>query len=142
MEGKGKGKDKNPPTPPAGGESPEVEKPKRERKPRIQLKTFIEHCKSSGEKPISGYRPLLEYVEATGLPMDFVQIAWDAFKREFLPGGQHANRLQVDWRRHFLNYVEKGYYRLWYAKQGDGGPVYELSTAGIQAQASLRREVA
>ena len=130
---------KNPPNPP-GGESP-AKKP-RERKPRIQLKTFIDQCVQAGEKPISGYQPLLTYVENTGLPMDFVQIAWDVFKREFLPPGEHANRLQADWRRHFLNYVEKGYYRLWYAKQTDDGPIYELSTQGIQAQASLRKEAA
>lgn len=131
--------EKNPPNPP-GGESP-GKKP-RERKPRIQLKTFIDQCMQAGEKPISGYQPLLTYVENTGLPMDFVQIAWDVFKREFLPPGEHASRLQADWRRHFLNYVEKGYYRLWYAKQTDDGPVYELSTQGIQAQASLRKEAA
>ncbi|MHA3905165.1 hypothetical protein ACTPOE_16795 [Castellaniella sp. WN] len=128
-----KRKDKTPPNP-QGGESP----PKPKREPRIQLKTFIDQCVQAGEKPISGYQPLLDYVESTGLPMEFVQIAWDVFKREFLPPGQHAHRLQARWRQHFLNYVEKGYYRLWYAKQTDDGPVYELSTQGIQAQASLR----
>jgi len=130
---------KNPPNPP-GGESPKPEKQKRERKERIQLKTFIDRCRQAGEKPISEYKPLQEYVDASGLPWEFVQIAWDVFKREFLPPGQHASRMQADWRRHFLNYVEKGYYRLWYAKQTDDGPVYELSTQGIQAQASLRKE--
>lgn len=113
-------------------------KPKRERKARVSLKTFVAKCTEAGEKPISEYRPLQEYVEATGLPWEFVQITWDVFKREFLPPGQHAHRLQADWRRHFLNYVEKGYYRLWFAKQGETGPVYELTTQGIQAQASLR----
>jgi hypothetical protein len=138
-EGKGKGKEvKNPPNPPAGGESSPDDKPKRERKARVSLKTFVAKCTEAGEKPISEYRPLQEYVEATGLPWEFVQITWDVFKREFLPPGQHAHRLQADWRRHFLNYVEKGYYRLWFAKQGETGPVYELTTQGIQAQASLR----
>jgi len=141
LKGQGQGYIKtNTPPNPQGGESPP--KPKRERKPRIQLKTFIDQCVQAGEKPISGYQPLLTYVESTGLPMEFVQIAWDVFKREFLPDGTHESRLQADWRRHFLNYVEKGYYRLWFAKQTDAGPVYELSTQGIQAQASLRKEAA
>lgn len=122
----------NIPPNPQGGESQ-----KRERKERIQLKTFIQRCKTAGEAPISEYKPLLEYVGQTGLPMEFIQIAWDVFKREFLPPGQHAGRLQADWRRHFLNYVQKGYYRLWYAKQSEDGPFYELSTQGVQAQASL-----
>lgn len=135
----------NPLTPLAGGGSPVAEKPKPSRKPRIQLKTFIENCKQSDEKPISGYQPLLDYVEATGLPMEFVQLAWEVFKDEFLPGGSNESRLQADWRRHFLNYVKKGYYRLWYAKQGDseGATVYMLSTQGLQAQAAVaRREAA
>lgn len=125
--------DKNPPNPPTGGESPA--KPKRERKPRIQLKTFIENCRAAGENAISGYRPLLEYVEATGLPMEFVQLAWDEFKRQFGTGGKDEARLQADWRRHFLNYVEKNYMRLWYAKVGEGGNEYFLTTQGLQAQA-------
>ena len=125
----------NPPNPPLGGDEPvepSAAKPKRERKPRIALKTFLENCRSSGEKAISDYRPLLEYVEGTGLPMEFVQLAWNVFKAEHSAGGRNEARLQADWRRHFLNYVEKGYYRLWYAS-ADGG--YSLSTVGIQAQA-------
>ena len=143
-EGKGrerKGSIKDPLTPLAGGESQEPEKPKLERKQRVQLKTFIELCKTSGEKPISGYKPLLEYVEVTGLPMEFVQLAWEVFKAEFMPGGANEKRQQADWRRHFLNYVQRGYYRLWYAKQSGEDTLYELSTQGIQAQA-LYREVA
>lgn len=116
-------------TPLPGGESP---KPKRERKARITLKTFIERCVEAGEKPISEYRPLLEYVEATGLPMEFVQLCWQQFKREFLPPGSKAARLQADWRRHFLNFVEKGYFKLWYARP-DG--TFELTTQGVQAKA-------
>lgn len=110
---------------------PGGEKPKRERKPRVSLKTFIAKCVEAGEKPISEYRPLQEYVQATGLPMEFVQLCWQVFKAEFLPPGAKAARLQADWRRHFLTFVEKGYYRLWFAK-ADGS--FELTTAGLQAR--------
>lgn len=122
-----------PPQPPVPGGEPSSDLPsnKRERKPRISLKTFLDRCQQAGEKAVSDYAPLLEYVEATALPMDFVQLAWDHFKREHLPPGANHARLQADWRRHFLTYVEKGYYRLWYAKP-DGG--YDLTTVGIQAQ--------
>lgn len=111
---------------------------KRERKTRVSLKTFIDRCQAAGEKAVSDYQPLLEYVEATGLPMEFVQLAWNHFKREHLPPGANHARLQADWRRHFLNYVEKGYYRLWYAKP-DGG--YSLTTVGVQAQRLHAEEV-
>lgn len=125
----------NPPNPPAGGESPVA--PKRERRARIKLKTFIEVCRSKGEKPISEYQPLLDYVEATGLPMEYIQLAWEVFKDEFMPGGANENRLQADWRRHFLNYVKKGYYRLWFAKPAEHGTEYSLSTQGMQARSLI-----
>jgi hypothetical protein len=134
----------SPPNPPLrGGDSPDDESgesdAKRERRPRTSLKTFIDACTQAGEKPISEYRPLLEYVDATGLPMEFVQLAWEVFKGEFLPpNGAKSRRLQADWRRHFLNYVTKGYYRLWYARTAEGGATeYVLTTQGVQAQAAV-----
>jgi len=137
IDGKeGKGKDKNPPNPPlqGGGESaqPSAAKPKRERKERCTLKTFIDRCRQAGETAISGYEPLRKYVDGVGLPMDFVQLAWDVFKAEHGPEGVNGRRLQADWRRHFLNYVTKGYYRLWYADAANG--TYALTTQGVQAQ--------
>ena len=124
-----------PPNPPCqGGEEPDqplAAKPKRERKERCSLKTFIDRCRQAGETAISGYEPLRKYVDGVGLPMDFVQLAWDVFKAEHGPEGTNEHRLQADWRRHFLNYVSKGYYRLWYAN-AEGQ--FALTTQGIQAQ--------
>lgn len=134
-EGKGKEEDKDPPSPPSqGGDEPDppsADKPKRERKPAIALKTFLENCKERGEKAISEHKPLLTYVEDTGLPMEFVNLAWMEFKRRHLPEGPDERRLQADWRKHFVNCVTKGWYKLWYAS-ADGG--YSLTTVGIQAQ--------
>jgi hypothetical protein len=126
---------KDPPNPPSqGGEEPDApsaDKPKRERKSAIALKTFLENCKERGEKAISEHKPLLTYVEDTGLPMEFVNLAWMEFKRRHLPEGPDERRLQADWRKHFVNCVTKGWYKLWYAS-ADGG--YMLTTVGIQAQ--------
>lgn len=122
----------NPPNPLEGGEAVQQ---KKERKPRTSLKTFVDRCRQNNEKPISGYEPLLAYVQSTGLPMDYVQLAWEVFKSEFMPGGTNESRLQADWRKHFLNYIRKGYYRLWFAKPaGDGNVQYELTTQGHQAR--------
>ncbi|QDQ87712.1 hypothetical protein FMZ60_08990 [Alcaligenaceae bacterium SJ-26] len=138
--------DINPPqTPPTegGGEAGTKSKPKRIRHQRTTLKGFFQHCIEQGEKPISTYKPLLEYVEASGLPMEFVNLAWTVFKAEHLQGGANERRRQSDWRQHFLNYVTKGYYRLWYARPGgDGVPAYELTTQGLQAQAATQRREA
>jgi len=153
---KDKDKDKKEPplTPPCrGGESPgppaesqaePLPNPaaanlKRERKDRVCLKTFLDRCRQAGEKAISNHAPLLEYVDRTGLPLEFIQIAWEVFKAEHLPSGGNGRRLQADWRRHFMNYVTKGYYRLWYAT-ADGQ--YALTTAGVQAQKMHAEEVA
>ncbi|MCY1196424.1 hypothetical protein D9M72_77670 [compost metagenome] len=128
-------KEEIPPNPPLqGGEEsaqPLAAKPKRERKERCTLKTFIDRCRQAGETAISGYEPLRKYVDGVDLPMEFVQLAWDVFKSEHGPEGVHERRMQVDWRRHFLNYVTKGYYRLWYAN-AEGQ--FALTTQGVQAQ--------
>lgn len=128
-------KEEIPPNPPLQGgdksEQPSATKPKRERKERCTLKTFIDRCRQAGETAISGYEPLRKYVDGVGLPMEFVQLAWDVFKAEHGADGIHERRMQADWRRHFLNYVTKGYYRLWYAN-AEGQ--FALTTQGVQAQ--------
>ncbi|MFM9932870.1 hypothetical protein [Achromobacter xylosoxidans] len=133
---KDKDKEEIPPNPPLqGGDEPaqpSAAKPKRERKERCTLKTFIDRCRQAGEMAISGYEPLRKYVDGVGLPMEFVQLAWDVFKAEHGPEGVNGRRLQADWRRHFMNYVTKGYYRLWYADAANG--TYALTTQGVQAQ--------
>lgn len=137
---KGTYKEPNPPLPPGpGGESPDLNS---SRKQRRTFKSFVQTCMQSGEKPISTYQPLLDYVEASGLPMEFVNLAWETFKAEHLPSGANERRQQADWRRHFLNYVTKGYYRLWYA-EGNGGatPTYRLTTQGLQAQAAVENRL-
>lgn len=96
---------------------------------------FIEQCRNSGEKPISGYKPLIDYVNSTGLPMEFVQLAWEEFKSEYMPGGQKDFYCTNDWRLKFFEVVRKGYYRLWFAKPSpDGSVQYELTTQGHQAR--------
>ena len=74
----------------------------------------------------------MDYVDRVKLPSDFLALAWDVFRREHLEGGVHAARTKADWQRHFANYVEKGYYRLWFCKP-DG--TFELTSQGLQAKA-------
>lgn len=131
----------NPPSPDGdeGAENPTEKTPKRERKLRTALKTFLAACKANGVKPVTTYAPLMEYVEGVGLPADFLELAWDVFCREHLDGGTNAARLQADWQRHFANYVTKGYYRLWVCKP-DGS--FELTSVGQQARRFHAQEAA
>lgn len=123
-----------PPNPPSatadvGQKGGEPETKKRERKPRTSLKTFLQACKQNGLKPVTTYKPLMEYVGKVSLPAEFLELAWDVFRREHTDGGANEKRLQADWQRHFYNYVTKGYYRLWVCKP-DGS--FELTTVGQQ----------
>lgn len=133
----------NPPQPPlAGGSAGALTEQKAKVKAeRMTLRTFLDRCKAAGERPISGYAPLERYIEESGLPVDFVNLCWAEFKRDFLPGGKNERKQQARWRQHFQNFVERNFYRLWYAKQQGDSLVYELTTVGLQAQvAQANRE--
>lgn len=134
-----------PPQPPlAGGSTGTLgEKKSRVKEERMTLRTFLDRCKANGERPIAEYEPLQTYIDESGLPVEFVNICWAEFKRDFLPGGKNERKQQARWRRHFQNFVERNYYKLWFAKQDGSGMAYELTTAGLQAQfAQERREAA
>lgn len=135
----------NPPQPPVAGGCPGTltEKKARVKSERMTLKTFLDRCRTSGERPIGGYEPLQTYIAEAKLPVEFVNLAWAEFKRDFGPGGKRERKQQALWRRHFQNFVEGNFYRLWYAKPQGDGIAYELTTVGLQAQmATQTREAA
>lgn len=96
----------------------------------ITFGTWYERIRRDGEKPISEYQPLLNYVERSGLPAAFVDLGWREFKRRYLPGGTNEAKRYKDWRRVFLKAVEGGWLRLW----GHNGTEYFLTAQGQQAQ--------
>lgn len=97
----------------------------------IAFTTFLADCQASGEKPISDYKPVLDYAHRVGVPVEFLNLCWDEFKRRHSAGGAQAAKRQKDWRRTFLNCVEGNWYKLWFAK-ADGS--FELTTPGVQAK--------
>lgn len=144
-EGQGQGYIKEiPPVVPHAPANPETltAKKARVKAERMTLQTFLANCKTRGEKPISDYEPLARYMAESGLPADFVNLCWAEFKREFLPGGKSERKQQAQWRRHFQNFVERNFFRLWYAKPQGDGVVYELTTVGLQAQAAQKHREA
>jgi len=130
-------------TPPAGGcPGTLTEKKAKARSERTTLQTFLDRCRQNAEPAISGYEPLLRYLRESGLPAEFVNLCWAEFKRDFGPGGKNERKQQALWRRHFQNFVERNFYRLWYAKPQGDGVAYELTTVGLQAQAANQRREA
>lgn len=125
----------SPLTPQTGGCSGSLrEKKAKAKSERTTLQTFLDRCKAADEPAISAYEPLLRYMRESGLPAEFVNLCWAEFKRDFGPGGKSERKQQALWRRHFQNFVERNFYRLWYAKPAGDGVTYELTTVGMQAQ--------
>lgn len=96
----------------------------------VRFETFLKDCKANGEKPISDYKPVLDYAVQAGLPDEFLNLCWAEFKQRHSGSGSRAAKRQKDWRSTFRNCVEGNWYRLWYAKPGGE---YELTTVGVQA---------
>lgn len=116
------------PIPPAGGDPPA----KARKAPAVAFETFLDRCRDTGERPISGYEPVLRYASEARIPMELVNLCWAEFKRRHSDGGGSESKRQADWRRTFLNCLQGNWYRLWWAKaEGE----YELTTSGLQAKA-------
>lgn len=110
----------------------EVKTKRAHRASLITFSQFLLNCKAKGEKLISDYRPVWQYAESAGLPVEFIELAWDVFYRDFDTGGTKAAKRYTDWRQTFRNYVEKNYLHLWYHNAGTDR--YELTTQGRTAQ--------
>jgi hypothetical protein len=138
-EGKGKegsGQDrKSPPfIPPVGGDA---SPPRKQRSERGQTFTeWRELIKAKGEKQIAGYQPMVDYAEKTGLPLDFISLAWDVFRRRFIEDEKAKKKKYINWRATFLNYIKGNYLKLWAWSDRDN--CYVLTTVGQQADREHR----
>lgn len=113
-------KNSKPPLPPKG------------RRSAIEFKTFLQNCKESGEKPISGYQPVFDYCRRVDLSEDLMMLCWNEFYRRHAPGGVSEDKRYKDWRKAFRNCLEGNWYKLWWLNQQTNQ--YELTTAGHTAQ--------
>ena len=95
----------------------------------MSIKDWAEAVKARGEKLIPEGDPVFAYAERVGLPSEFLDLAWLAFRRRYIV--QHPAKRYTDWRRVFRNCVEGNWLKLWYADQHGA---YALTTVGIQAQ--------
>jgi len=93
----------------------------------IEIKTFLENCKLNTEKPIPENDPVFAYAEETGIPHEFLRLAW----REFVERSSDSGKRYRDWRKAFRNCIRGNWYKLWWCRP-DGD--YELTTTGVQAQ--------
>ena len=104
--------------------------PAASRKSGIRLQTFLDECKTKGERPMRDYTPLWDYAQSAGIDGEFVALAWAEFCRRFLPGGAQEAKTQKNWRSTFRKYVEGNYFKLWAIDQNGA---YFLTSQGKQA---------
>jgi hypothetical protein len=113
---------KQPPIPPKGGETDASRK-----RAAIAFKTFLEQCRSLGEKPIPESDTVFDYADKAGIPMDFLRLHWLEFKDRY---GAPDSKRYKDWRTVYRKSVRGNWFKLWYLR-GDGA--CGLTTQGEQA---------
>ena len=109
--------------PPSTPKSDEKDKPSRS-STKCTLKTFLAKCRESREAPIPEDHAVFAYAEEAGIPIDFLDLAWMAFKDRH----KDTTKLYADWRRTFLNAVRGNWFHIWFLDAGE----YRLTTAGQQ----------
>ncbi|MDR6409737.1 UNVERIFIED_ORG: hypothetical protein ABIC62_002436 [Burkholderia sp. 1595] len=108
----------------------------RRAKTAIALTTFLENCRSSGEKPIPEGDSIFDYAAKAGIPNDILLMHWQEFKARYCEeGAKH----QKDWRAVYRNSVRGNWYKLW---RMDGNGACTLTTVGEQAKRAHMKESA
>lgn len=113
---------KAPPKSPKGGD-----------RPRVNFESWMASL-PEGVPAIPDDHSVFAYADRVGMPLDFVSLAWEWFKREYR---KKPRKLYADWPSHFRNAVEKGWGSLWRIS-GEGE--YFLTTAGKQLQRDIEAE--
>lgn len=109
-------------------------KQKREKRPIVGIQSFLDACRVAGEKPILETDPIFNYATQSGIPLDFLRLAW----YEFLEIHRTSPKRYADWRAAFRNCVRGNWYKLWWINGDD----YQLTTTGMQAQKNHREKIA
>lgn len=119
--------DQKPPVAPKGG--------KRRGKEKITFPAFIAACHEAMQKPIPSDDSIFGFADDTGIPKDFLQLAW----REFARKHRESGRMQKDWRAHFRDAVRRNWFKLWwFPSEG----ACDLTTAGVQLKRERDAEMA
>ena len=111
----------------------EKQKPKSE---TITLKTFLDQCKENGVDAVPKDDPVFKNAQDSGLPIEFVALAWAWFKDKYL----HSKKRYKDWRRAFRNSVNDTWGRLWWYDSASNE--YRLTTTGVQFKTRISAQEA
>ena len=135
-EGKGK-EELTPPIPPSaeGGASGRKRRSKGE---AITYAQFVDACREAGEKPIPRDHAVFDFAADSGIPVEFLELAWREFARQYR-GTRKTQAGIPGWRQKFENCVRRNWFKLWwFPSEG----VCELTTAGVQINRERDAELA
>lgn len=108
-------------------------KKSRTKKQEMTFPEWAENEKAQGKKLIDDNDPIFDYTEKTGVPFDYLMVAWFAFKDQYT----HDNlKKQKDWRQYFRNAIKGDWLRIWAFNQN--GECY-LTTKGKQYNNAMER---
>jgi len=110
--------------------------PIKKSRPKKQEMTFPEWSESeraAGKKLIDDTDPIFDHTEKTGVPFEFLMVAWFAFKDQYTNDNL---KKQKDWRQYFRNAVKGDWLKIWAFSQS--GECY-LTTKGKQYQNAMGR---
>jgi hypothetical protein len=94
----------------------------------LPLASWLEACKTSGEKAIPEDDSIFAYADKLQMNHDFILYAWLEFKRRY---AEDDSKKYKDWRATFRNAVRENWFKLWFiADDGSCG----LTTRGKQVQ--------
>lgn len=131
-DGTPRGEDEDPQ---ATGGAAEKAPARRARSAAVTFADWISGVRERGERPISEFVAMREYTEATGLPMEFVELAWHGFKEHYLTDEKAKRKRYADWRMTFLNAVKGNYKKLWFWSERD--EAFRLTTVGLQLERAI-----
>ena len=121
--------------PPALRDGPLLGSPKPKAKGQTLL-AWLAEAKAKGEKAVSGYEPLWAFCDKSGLPTEWIEIAWAKFVERYSIDEKGRVKRYADWRRVFLRAVEENWLNLWFWSDKDGQ--YRLTTVGFGADLATR----
>lgn len=92
----------------------------------VEIDTWLDSL-PEGCDPIAADDPIVAYAEKTGIPLSFLDLAWDSFSAAY----RAKHKRQKDWPGTFGNAVRGNWYKLWWFTP-DGK--CQLTTPGEQAK--------
>lgn len=107
-----------------------------EKSKAVTFQSWLHATKAKGEKAVSDYKPVWDYAELSGIPADWIEIAWLRFKDRYTGDEKAKRKRYIDWRGVFLRAVKENWLGLWFYSEKSKS--FCLTTVGVCADIDTR----